>query len=194
MRKRKSSKASFVAGIIIIFAAALFITGFFMYINSIQEKSYFYVNRKNMGTKLLEEIESYDFTNNYPEDAAAVMDCYNRINELIYGGYLVDDTLLGQLLTLQRQLWDESLLEKNPYGEQLEKLVSDWKKLDRDKMTCQDISAQSPQRYPDDEEITTVTVTWQVQNVGEIVWVYMLKEADDGKFKVFRFEGEITPV
>jgi type II secretory pathway pseudopilin PulG len=194
LRKRKSSKASFVAGIIIIFAAALFIIGFFMYINSIQEESFFHFNRKNMGTKLLEEIESYDFTNNYPEDAAAVMDCYNRINMLIYGGYLVDDTLLGQLLTLQRQLWDESLLEKNPYDAQLEKLVADWNNLNRDRMTCQDITAQSPQRYPDDEEITTVTVTWQVQNVGEVVWVYMLREGDDGKFKVFRFEGEITPV
>lgn len=188
MDKKKKRTLITAVGILVIIIGAAAIAYLFFYSYGNREPEYFVSNKKNKATKLYNEIMESDLLNNYPETAAGVMDLNNKINLLIYGNMLLNDELLDELLEKQRMLFSESLTNSISFEEQYENLVSGLEKYKELKTKCYDIVQESPQRHPDDENLTIIKAVWETDKMGEVIWEYILEENEDKQYKILRFQ------
>lgn len=188
MKGKVKNKRNLIIGLLVIVIGAVAITSIIVYALRIRQPEYFHPWRRNLATKLYNEVMDLDLENDYPKTASDVMEVNNVINQLIYGDMLLNNELLGGLLKVQRGLYAEELLESISYDEQYENLVAGLEKY-RDLGTrCFEISQETPQRSVDDENTTLINVVWKTNNMGNMAWLYTLIENDKGQYKILRFE------
>ncbi|KAI4453648.1 Thioredoxin [Holotrichia oblita] len=186
--RQKKKKITTIAGFLIIIIGVVTVVSIILYTYINREKEYFVFSKKNLATRLYNEVMNYDFENDYPESASEVMEFNNKITLLIYGKMLLDNELLPGLLEKQRMLYSESLLSSITYDEQYENLVKGLEVYNQNKTICYDINQESPQNIPDHENMVSINTIWQTSNMGKVMWMYTLEENDAGQYKILRYE------
>lgn len=119
----------------------------------------------------------------YPDKPDELMDIYTDANLLLYGDMIIDESLRGEILLLQRKLLTDELLEKNEYEEQLSLLNASLEELKSHKFYITSVE-QLPAIYSEgNPNECFVRVTQTANDFSKYYWSYFLVK-QDGNWRI----------
>lgn len=184
MKHRKS----LIAGIIILVVGVALIGGTIVYgiDRSKNSDQKFYQNSRSTGQRLYDKALAY-MENGYPETAEDVIDLNNIIMQLYYGKIVSSDELIRELVTMQRQLFSDYLLENNDFEDQYANVLESADILYEKKVYIYNIEAGSV-FYSSGGDMCSVPITEFMNNYEKMYWNYYLKLDDEGHWKIHNYQ------
>lgn len=185
----KKTQNPVVVGIVMALLAVFIIGGFFL-VRSIGLKNLELKKSKTEVEKLME----LNLDDNYPGNAREVLKIYNRILKCCYNEELTDEQI-KKLAEQNQKLFDEQLLEKNPYDQYVEKLKKDIKDYKDKKTTIANIAIQDLAEAEREErggyKFCNLLVSYIVKDTKGLKTTnekYYLREDDKGRWKILFWE------
>lgn len=185
----KKTQNPVVVGIVMALLAVFIIGGFFL-VRSIGLKNLELKKSKTEVEKLME----LNLDDNYPGNAREVLKIYNRILKCCYNEELTDEQI-KKLAEQNQKLFDEQLLEKNPYDQYLEKLKKDIEDYKSKKTTIANIAIQDLAEAEREErggyKFCNLLVSYIVKDTKGLKTTnekYYLREDDKGRWKILFWE------
>ena len=185
----KKTQNPVVVGIVMALLAVFIIGGFFL-VRSIGLKNLEIKKSKTEVEKLME----LNLDNNYPGNAREVLKIYNRILKCCYNEELTDEQI-KKLAEQNQKLFDEQLLEKNPYDQYVEKLKKDIEDYKSKKTTIANIAIQDLAEAEREErggyKFCNLLVSYIVKDTKGLKTTnekYYLREDDKGRWKILFWE------
>ena len=185
----KKTQNPVVVGIVMALLAVFIIGGFFL-VRSIGLKNLELKKSKTEVEKLME----LNLDDNYPGNAREVLKIYNRILKCCYNEELTDEQI-KKLAEQNQKLFDEQLLEKNPYDQYVEKLKKDIEDYKSKKTTIANIAIQDLAEAEREErggyKFCNLLVSYIVKDTKGLKTTnekYYLREDDKGKWKILFWE------
>lgn len=185
----KKTQNPVVVVIVMAFLAVFIIGGFFL-VRSIGLKNLEIKKSKTEVEKLME----LNLDENYPGNAREVLKVYNRILKCCYNEELTDEQI-KKLAEQNQKLFDEQLLEKNPYDQYVEKLKKDIKDYKDKKTTIANIAIQDLAEAEREErggyKFCNLLVSYIVKDTKGLKTTnekYYLREDDKGRWKILFWE------
>lgn len=185
--KVKKKKKTVRNTVIIMLFVAIGIVGIFWFMTN-QDK-----NKEGVLDTNATEVEKLlekDMINNYPETPKEVLKLYSRFTKCMYNEEVNDETLKG-LLEKKRQLYDEKLLEKNPFEVQMKMLKNEIKEYRDNKRDITnyvvDKSSKIQVKKVKKEEVAKGGVVFFIKNASNYEKVYeefTLKVDKEGKWRI----------
>ena len=185
----KKTQNPVVVGIVMALLAVFIIGGFFL-VRSIGLKNLELKKSKTEVEKLME----LNLDDNYPGNAREVLKIYNRILKCCYNEELTDEQI-KKLAEQNQKLFDEQLLEKNPYDQYVEKLKKDIEDYKSKKTTIANIAIQDLAEAEREErggyKFCNLLVSYIVKDTKGLNTTndkYYLREDDKGRWKILFWE------
>ena len=185
----KKTQNPVVVGIVMALLAVFIIGGFFL-VRSIGLKNLELKKSKTEVEKLME----LNLDDNYPGNAREVLKIYNRILQCCYNEELTDEQI-KKLAEQNQKLFDEQLLEKNPYDQYVEKLKKDIEDYKSKKTTIANIAIQDLAEAEREErggyKFCNLLVSYIVKDTKGLKTTnekYYLREDDKGRWKILFWE------
>lgn len=185
----KKTQNPVVVGIVMALLAVFIIGGFFL-VRSIGLKNLELKKSKTEVEKLME----LNLDDNYPGNAREVLKIYNRILKCCYNEELTDEQI-KKLAEQNQKLFDEQLLEKNPYDRYVEKLKKDIEDYKSKKTTIANIAIQDLAEAEREErggyKFCNLLVSYIVKDTKGLKTTnekYYLREDDKGRWKILFWE------
>ena len=185
----KKTQNPVVVGIVMALLAVFIIGGFFL-VRSIGLKNLELKKSKTEVEKLME----LNLDDNYPGNAREVLKIYNRILKCCYNEELTDEQI-KKLAEQNQKLFDEQLLEKNPYDQYVEKLKKDIEDYKSKKTTIANIAIQDLAEAEREErggyKFCNLLVSYIVKDTKGLKTTnekYYLREDDKGRWKILFWE------
>ena len=185
----KKTQNPVVVGIVMALLAVFIIGGFFL-VRSIGLKNLELKKSKTEVEKLME----LNLDDNYPGNAREVLKIYNRILKCCYNEELTDEQI-KKLAEQNQKLFDEQLLEKNPYDQYVEKLKKDIEDYKSKKTTIANIAIQDFAEAEREErggyKFCNLLVSYIVKDTKGLKTTnekYYLREDDKGRWKILFWE------
>ena len=185
----KKTQNPVVVGIVMALLAVFIIGGFFL-VRSIGLKNLVLKKSKTEVEKLME----LNLDDNYPGNAREVLKIYNRILKCCYNEELTDEQI-KKLAEQNQKLFDEQLLEKNPYDQYVEKLKKDIEDYKSKKTTIANIAIQDLAEAEREErggyKFCNLLVSYIVKDTKGLKTTnekYYLREDDKGRWKILFWE------
>ena len=185
----KKTQNPVVVGIVMALLAVFIIGGFFL-VRSIGLKNLELKKSKTEVEKLME----LNLDDNYPGNAREVLKIYNRILKCCYNEELTDEQI-KKLAEQNQKLFDEQLLEKNPYDQYVEKLKKDIEDYKSKKTTIANIAIQDLAEAEREErggyKFCNLVVSYIVKDTKGLKTTnekYYLREDDKGRWKILFWE------
>lgn len=185
----KKTQNPVVVGIVMALLAVFIIGGFFL-VRSIGLKNLELKKSKTEVEKLME----LNLDDNYPGNAREVLKIYNRILKCCYNEELTDEQI-KKLAEQNQKLFDEQLLEKNPYNQYVEKLKKDIEDYKSKKTTIANIAIQDLAEAEREErggyKFCNLLVSYIVKDTKGLKTTnekYYLREDDKGRWKILFWE------
>ncbi len=185
----KKTQNPVVVGIVMALLAVFIIGGFFL-VRSIGLKNLELKKSKTEVEKLME----LNLDDNYPGNAREVLKVYNRILKCCYNEELTDEQI-KKLAEQNQKLFDEQLLEKNPYDQYVEKLKKDIEDYKSKKTTIANIAIQDLAEAEREErggyKFCNLLVSYIVKDTKGLKTTnekYYLREDDKGRWKILFWE------
>ena len=185
----KKTQNPIVVGLVMAFLAVFIIGGFFL-VRSIGLKNLEIKKSKTEVEKLME----LNLDDNYPGNAREVLKIYNRILKCCYNEELTDEQI-KKLAEQNQKLFDEQLLEKNPYDQYVEKLKKDIEDYKSKKTTIANIAIQDLAEAEREErggyKFCNLLVSYIVKDTKGLKTTnekYYLREDDKGRWKILFWE------
>lgn len=185
----KKTQNPIVVGIVMALLAVFIIGGFFL-VRSIGLKNLELKKSKTEVEKLME----LNLDDNYPGNAREVLKIYNRILKCCYNEELTDEQI-KKLAEQNQKLFDEQLLEKNPYDQYVEKLKKDIEDYKSKKTTIANIAIQDLAEAEREErggyKFCNLLVSYIVKDTKGLKTTnekYYLREDDKGRWKILFWE------
>ena len=185
----KKTQNPVVVGIVMALLAVFIIGGFFL-VRSIGLKNLELKKSKTEVEKLME----LNLDDNYPGNAREVLKIYNRILKCCYNEELTDEQI-KKLAEQNQKLFDEQLLEKNPYDQYVEKLKKDIEDYKSKKTTIANIAIQDLAEAEREErggyKFCNLLVSYIVKDTTGLKTTnekYYLREDDKGRWKILFWE------
>lgn len=185
----KKTQNPIVVGIVMALLAVFIIGGFFL-VRSIGLKNLELKKSKTEVEKLME----LNLDDNYPGNAREVLKVYNRILKCCYNEELTDEQI-KKLAEQNQKLFDEQLLEKNPYDQYVEKLKKDIEDYKSKKTTIANIAIQDLAEAEREErggyKFCNLLVSYIVKDTKGLKTTnekYYLREDDKGRWKILFWE------
>ena len=185
----KKTQNPIVVGLVMAFLAVFIIGGFFL-VRSIGLKNLELKKSKTEVEKLME----LNLDDNYPGNAREVLKIYNRILKCCYNEELTDEQI-KKLAEQNQKLFDEQLLEKNPYDQYVEKLKKDIEDYKSKKTTIANIAIQDLAEAEREErggyKFCNLLVSYIVKDTKGLKTTnekYYLREDDKGRWKILFWE------
>lgn len=185
----KKTQNPIVVGIVMALLAVFIIGGFFL-VRSIGLKNLELKKSKTEVEKLME----LNLDDNYPGNAREVLKVYNRILKCCYNEDLTDEQI-KKLAEQNQKLFDEQLLEKNPYDQYVEKLKKDIEDYKSKKTTIANIAIQDLAEAEREErggyKFCNLLVSYIVKDTKGLKTTnekYYLREDDKGRWKILFWE------
>lgn len=185
----KKTQNPVVVGIVMALLAVFIIGGFFL-VRSIGLKNLEIKKSKTEVEKLME----LNLDDNYPGNAREVLKIYNRILKCCYNEELTDEQI-KKLAEQNQKLFDEQLLEKNPYDQYVEKLKKDIEDYKSKKTTIANIAIQDLAEAEREErggyKFCNLLVSYIVKDTKGLKTTnekYYLREDDKGRWKILFWE------
>ena len=185
----KKTQNPVVVGIVMALLAIFIIGGFFL-VRSIGLKNLELKKSKTEVEKLME----LNLDDNYPGNAREVLKIYNRILKCCYNEELTDEQI-KKLAEQNQKLFDEQLLEKNPYDQYVEKLKKDIEDYKSKKTTIANIAIQDLAEAEREErggyKFCNLLVSYIVKDTKGLKTTnekYYLREDDKGRWKILFWE------
>ena len=185
----KKTQNPVVVGIVMALLAVFIIGGCFL-VRSIGLKNLELKKSKTEVEKLME----LNLDDNYPGNAREVLKIYNRILKCCYNEELTDEQI-KKLAEQNQKLFDEQLLEKNPYDQYVEKLKKDIEDYKSKKTTIANIAIQDLAEAEREErggyKFCNLLVSYIVKDTKGLKTTnekYYLREDDKGRWKILFWE------
>lgn len=185
----KKTQNPVVVGIVMALLAVFIIGGFFL-VRSIGLKN---LDLKKSKTEV-EKLMELNLDDNYPGNAREVLKIYNRILKCCYNEELTDEQI-KKLAEQNQKLFDEQLLEKNPYDQYVEKLKKDIEDYKSKKTTIANIAIQDLAEAEREErggyKFCNLLVSYIVKDTKGLKTTnekYYLREDDKGRWKILFWE------
>ena len=185
----KKTQNPVVVGIVMALLAVFIIGGFFL-VRSIGLKNLELKKSKTEVEKLME----LNLDDNYPGNAREVLKIYNRILKCCYNEELTDEQI-KKLAEQNQKLFDEQLLEKNPYDQYVEKLKKDIEDYKSKNTTIANIAIQDLAEAEREErggyKFCNLLVSYIVKDTKGLKTTnekYYLREDDKGRWKILFWE------
>ena len=185
----KKTQNPVVVGIVMALLAVFIIGGFFL-VRSIGLKNLELKKSKTEVEKLME----LNLDDNYPGNAREGLKIYNRILKCCYNEELTDEQI-KKLAEQNQKLFDEQLLEKNPYDQYVEKLKKDIEDYKSKKTTIANIAIQDLAEAEREErggyKFCNLLVSYIVKDTKGLKTTnekYYLREDDKGRWKILFWE------
>ena len=182
-RKKQNNGAAIVtiaAGFIII---AGIIIGSMVYDGS--RPKYFNNIKKPIAEKLYSMIINRDYDNDYPQTPEEVMVINNNIFRLVYGDMLLSAELLESVLTAQRRLYTDALLNQNTFDAQLDMLIETFEQFRSSGSFCVQVKMEPPVASSGDPNLVSIKITQLTNNLGDFHWLYYLeRESETAPYKI----------
>lgn len=185
----KKTQNPVVVGIVMALLAVFIIGGFFL-VRSIGLKNLELKKSKTEVEKLME----LNLDDNYPGNAREVLKIYNRILKCCYNEELTDEQI-KKLAEQNQKLFDEQLLEKNPFDQYVEKLKKDIEDYKSKKTTIANIAIQDLAEAEREErggyKFCNLLVSYIVKDTKGLKTTnekYYLREDDKGRWKILFWE------
>ena len=185
----KKTQNPVVVGIVMALLAVFIIGGFFL-VRSIGLKN---LELKKSQTEV-EKLMELNLDDNYPGNAREVLKIYNRILKCCYNEELTDEQI-KKLAEQNQKLFDEQLLEKNPYDQYVEKLKKDIEDYKSKKTTIANIAIQDLAEAEREErggyKFCNLLVSYIVKDTKGLKTTnekYYLREDDKGRWKILFWE------
>lgn len=143
----------------------------------------FVMANESKATKIYNHIKSIDFVNNYPKNDKEVVKLNNDISLLLYGNMLLSSEKISEILTIQRQLFSDSLLEKNDFDTQYKAVLSYFEDLKKDNLHIIDIVIENISYKYDDSNVAIAKVKQYTNKNVNIEQQYELVQ-NNGDWKI----------
>lgn len=185
----KKYRGAYLVTILIL----LVVLGYALFINRNTGTS----EENNTNLNEIDILTTRDLSTNYPNTPNKVIDFYSRIMKCYYSEGYEDDTI-EKLVKQSMLLFDDELLEQNPYEELLENTkeeIENFKEADR-RITNYIIGSSGDVKYysEDDKDYAVVRVKYLLRDIsgyGESYEQYMLRKDENGNWKILGWE--MTP-
>ena len=183
------NKRNVTAGIIILFLGILVLGGIIFYAARITANTprYFVTSKESVASALYDDLTSTDLDVAYPDSPEAVMDMYNKTVLLLYGDMIIDESIRQNVLSIQRQLYSNTILENNTFETQYENLVSFTNELHTLKAVTTQLERQDtffdPEKKLAEQGQCIVSVKQYITTLGIAYWNYYLDKID-GQWKI----------
>lgn len=163
--------------------SAIFAFASYRYKNTPQN---FYDNRRGSAEKLYDEVTAHDLDGGYPGTAEEVVNLNNKIVQLYYGKMVKNEEILTELVDIQRKLFADELLDKNPRENQVETLLEAIDELYSQNVYVYKIE-QGITYYSSNVNMCIVPVTQTLINYENVYWNYFLRQDADGRWKIYTY-------
>lgn len=181
MKKKKNKfKAFYIILILVVLGVA-----YYLYIDSRPQKEVEIEENAEVVRLINKNIDE-----KYPETPREVVRLYNRIILCFYNEEYTNNQLIS-LTNQARKLYDEELLEKNPYDEYFERLtaeIEEYKKNNRTIGSCLLESNRDVEYYALDEkkysEVNCVYYLKGDEGTTKVSEEYVLRKDEEGKWKI----------
>ncbi|MBE5927494.1 MAG: hypothetical protein E7270_11115 [Lachnospiraceae bacterium] len=178
--KKNKLKAFYVILILVVLGVA-----YYLYLDSRPKKEVEIEENAEVVRLINKNIDE-----KYPETPREIVRLYNRIMICYYNEEYTNNQLIS--LTKQaRKLYDEELLEKNPYDEYFERLneeIEEYKKSNRIISSCLLEGNRDVEYYTLDKrkysEVNCVYYLKGDEGTTKVSEEYVLRKDDDGKWKI----------
>ena len=157
-----------------------------IYVQNRDRPQLFYIQRRSMGQRLLDEVRTYDLVNHYPETVEEVMHLYSILRRMIYGRMVSDDELLYELVGLQRHLLCDFLTQNNTHRDQWLQVLEDTSVLYESNVFIHSID-KGLIFISAEEDMCIVPLTFTMINHEAMYWNYFLK-LEHGRWKIHDFK------
>ncbi len=183
MKTKSSSK---IIGVIIVILLVILIGGvtYLTYVMKADEARKLQNVNVMLADDLYNEVTSQDLVQDYPESPEDVMRFYDKTIYLLYNNKITDDNLLKMVLSKQRGLYDNELLELNPFEEQFSKLLISIDELNRQKVSIKSISHVSYEYDEKNPEVCMVNTVQYLQGEENLFIVFILRKDEDNKWRI----------
>jgi len=168
---KKSNK---ILGISILALVLLLLVGVLAYSFTVDSTNEFHPNRTGMGRILYERVMELDAYVNFPRTPTEVMEMQADILMLLYGDFIVDETLFADVLRQQRLLFSDELLELNSFEMQHRNFMGYLDTLRDDEIRAISTDVLPMETGPL-ENFAVMRVTQSFSNLGTVYWIYHLE-------------------
>ena len=169
--------------LVVVIIAAVCTGGYFTYLKVAGTRNDFVANKTNLAMRLYKNITEADLEGAYPETPEAVADLNGNIVLLTYGAMIVNEEILEEILSIQRNLFAPELLESTSSAEaQLANVKSDISELTERGFVCVEMN-RFESIYSEDRQSVTIHFTQILSPNSYINWYYKLVKAD-GRWKI----------
>lgn len=142
----------------------------------------------------VEKILTKDLETSYPSTPLQVVKFFTRIQKCYYNEDNTD-AVVEQLADMSRQLFDESLLEKNPVEDYYKKLKDEIADYKKDKRTIENIiydkTADILYGEVNGQKTAELKCTYYIQtgkHLSTTVETYVLRKDDEGRWKIYGWQ------
>lgn len=168
---KKSNK---IIGISILVTMLSLLVVVVIYAMNVDNTSQFHPNRTGLARILHERIMNMDLYGNYPKTPEEVMNMQADILMILYGDFILDETIFEDIIRQQRLLFSDELRELNSFDNQHSNFLR-YLDILRDN----GIRAVSTEVLPIEqspmENFAIVRITQSFSNLGTVRWVYHLE-------------------
>lgn len=180
---------NYVIGFAIGFIGIVILWGIFSYASSITATlpKDFVSSKKTAAQKLYDNLNNIDFVNDYPSTPEEVMDVYCDTVFMLYGNMIENDDIFTEILGIQRQLYSDELLEKNPFETQYNSFIESKDKIYSHNATTAQMDHDNTFYSKKDENSCIIQVKQHVNKIGVVHWNYYLNKIDN-KWKINTWE------
>lgn len=172
------SKRSKIIGIVVASSIILVFILALIYSISLENTNPFHTNRTGRARILYENVMSMDKNLNYPRTAEEVMDMQAEILMLLYGDFIIDDSLFSEVIMQQRLILGSELLELNSFYDQYNNFMSYLITLREDNIRLISIEVMPIIYDPFNSNLGVARVTQNFSVLGRINWVYYLQRSN----------------
>lgn len=143
----------------------------------------------------VEKLLKKDMENNYPGTPREVIKLHGRITQCIYNEDL-NENQIKELLEQARKLYDDELLEKNPWDSQLADLlidIEDYKDNDRTIMSCTVQKSSQIKTYKKDGQEYAIAYLLFITSDKKTAYAescekFLLRKETSGNWKIVGWE------
>lgn len=172
---------------IVIISIILIFVGALIYAKIPENTNQFHYNRADKGRILYKDVMDMNAEYKYPKTPEEVMGKKANTLMLMYGDFVVDESLYTDIITQQRLLFSDELLQLNPFDEQIENFINFLEILRDEDEEIRVVNIEVlPIIYPPNtQNIAVARVSQSYRNLGQINWVYYLERSTvDDKWRI----------
>ncbi len=147
------------------------------------------VKNSSKPIKKYDELMLYDFKNNYPTNAYDVIQANSEILKYLYGDE-IKEAEVDSLITLQRNLFANKLLELNEQSDQIKTVKEEIKDNRENKVKIIDVVNHTQEYNGDNYSICTINSLQYMTKGGSIYRTYTLIK-EKNHWKIFNWKDSL---